>query len=224
MDYILTRKRGMKNIRIRISDEGNVLVSAPYYVSKRDIDFFVSEKAAWIKENVAKRIKENSENKIDDCLIFLGKERKLHFEKGKSGDYKIADDSIVLFTDGDLDEQTKKSLIYSFLGSEGVKLFPDLLNKYLKKLGYDGKPFSVSIKLLKSQWGNCNLKSRRFTFNILLLKLPLEFVEYTVAHEVTHLYIKGHGKDFYAKGESIYDGFYTTDRLMNRIKNVNIFD
>lgn len=224
MDYILTRKRGMKNIRIRISDEGKVLVSAPYYVSKRDIDFFVSEKAAWINENVAKRIKENSENKIGDYLIFLGKKRKLHFEKGKSGDYKITDDSIVLFTDDNIDEQVKANLIYDFFGSEGVKLFPDLLNKYLNKSGYSGKPFSVSIKLLKSQWGCCNLKSRRFTFNILLLKLPLRFIEYTVAHEVTHLFVKGHGKDFYDKGENIFSDFFTTDRLMNKIKKISIYD
>ena len=129
-----------------------------------------------------------------------------------------------MFTNNNLNEQEKKSLIYSFLAAEGVKLFPALLNKYLIKSGYSGKPFSVAIKLLKSQWGSCNLKSRRFTFNILLLKLPVEFIEYTVAHEVTHLYVKGHGKDFYEMGEKLYRDFFITDRLMNKIKNIDIID
>lgn len=224
MDYTLTRKRGMKNIRIRISNDGRVLVSAPYYVSKKDINSFVASKASWIEENISRLIEEKKENKVGESLIFLGEKRRLIFEKGKSGDYRLNDETIVLFTEYDINEQDKKSLICNFLGSEGVKLFPTLLEKYLIKSGYNGKPFSVAIKLLKSQWGSCNLKSRRFTFNILLLKLPIEFIEYTVAHEVTHLYVKGHGKDFYTKGEGIFSGFFTTDRLMNKIKNISIFD
>lgn len=215
----------MKNIRIRISADGRLLVSAPYYASKRDIDRFVAEKEDWIRESVSKLGEEKRKAEtVGDNLIFLGKKRKLVFGKGKRGEYKLTDDEVVLFTNNALDEQEKRSLVYDFLGSEGVKLFPPLLEKYLRISGYNGKPFSIAIKLLKSQWGSCNLKSSRFTFNILLLKLPVEFIEYTVAHEVTHLFVKGHGKDFYAAGEKIFDNFFTTDRLMNKIKNVNILD
>lgn len=224
MEYILTRKRGMKNIRIRISDDGRVLVSAPYYVAKSEIDRFLSEKSDWIEENVAKRIEERNEKRVGETLIFLGKKLRLVFESGQKRNYKLADDAVYLFTNNKIDEHEKKSLIYSFLSAEGVKLFPALLNKYLIKSGYNGKPFSVAIKLLKSQWGSCNLKSKRFTFNILLLKLPMEFIEYTVAHEFTHLYVKGHGKDFYDMGEKLYRDFFTTDRLMNKIKNIDIID
>lgn len=224
MEYILTRKRGMKNIRIRISSDGRILVSAPYYVPKRDIDSFVLEKSSWIEEALSHTIDEDKRNKIGESLVFLGAKRKLIFRTGERGKYHLSEKDIVLFTDKDTDEQEKQRLIYDFFVSEGIKLFPQLLEKYLDKSAYNGKPFSVSLKLLKSKWGSCNLKSRRFTFNLLLLKLPSEYIEYTVAHEVTHLYVKGHGKDFYAMGEGLYKDFFITDRKMNKIKDIRIFD
>lgn len=224
MEYILTRKKGMKNIRIRISGDGKILVSAPYYVPKRDIESFLSEKASWIEESVSRCIEENKKKKIGESLVFLGEKRRLVFENGKKREYKLTDDEIFLFTNNSIDEQEKKQLIYSFLSAEGVKLFPVLLNKYLIKAGYNGKPFTIAVKLLKSKWGSYNPKSRCFTFNTLLLKLPMEFIEYTVAHEVTHLYVKGHGKDFYNHGEKLYNGFFATDRLMNKIKSIDIFE
>lgn len=224
MEYILTRKRGMKNIRIRISSDGRILVSAPYYVPKRDIDSFVSEKSSWIEEALSHKTDEDKRNVVGESLVFLGIKRNLIFETGKRGEYRLTEKDIVLFTENDTDEQEKQRLIYDFFVSEGIKLFPQLLEKYLVKSAYNGKPFSASLKLLKSKWGSCNLKSRRFTFNLLLLKLPPEYIEYTVAHEVTHLYVKGHGKDFYAMGEGLYKDFFITDRKMNKIKNISIFD
>ena len=50
MEYVLHRKSYCKKIKIRVV-KGVVQVSAPFYVSKREIDDFVKEQETWIKIN-----------------------------------------------------------------------------------------------------------------------------------------------------------------------------
>ncbi len=48
MEYILHKKSNCKRIKIRVV-KGVVCVSAPLNVSKREIDDFVKQQSAWIK-------------------------------------------------------------------------------------------------------------------------------------------------------------------------------
>ena len=51
MEYVLHRKSNCKKIKIRVV-KGVVQVSAPFYVSKREIDDFVKEQETWIKNQL----------------------------------------------------------------------------------------------------------------------------------------------------------------------------
>lgn len=53
MEYVLHRKSNCKKIKIRVI-KGVVQVSAPFYVSKREIDDFVKEQETWIKNQLSK--------------------------------------------------------------------------------------------------------------------------------------------------------------------------
>lgn len=71
--YTLTRKR-VKNINIRINNEGIVLVSAPKFVSAYEIDQIILKRKQWIAS--AKKAKEEKQNENlkppafskDECL------------------------------------------------------------------------------------------------------------------------------------------------------------
>jgi len=73
--YKLTRKRNMKNIRLRVSD-GEILVSAPMRTPIAEIDKFVQSKTDWIRKRLAEQAVPRSEPKIYDdneCLELFGK-------------------------------------------------------------------------------------------------------------------------------------------------------
>ena len=74
MEYVLHRKSNCKKIKIRVV-EGVVCVSAPFYVSKREIDNFVQEQEAWIQNQLSKY----TLSKENDLIPLLGNEYRLHF-------------------------------------------------------------------------------------------------------------------------------------------------
>lgn len=224
LSYVLKRKKGMKNIRIRITSDGEVSVSAPCYVSKSRIDSFVAENEEWIRNNIALVAEKKAKPLCDGTTVaFLGEKLTLEFVEGNDG-YCLKGDRLIISLP-DIDEENKRrEAIARFYLEEGRKIIPPIVEKYLKKSDYRGSIPKFSIKLMKSQWGSCNRKSGRLTFNLLLMKLPLKYLEYTAAHEVTHLFIKGHGEEFYAFGERLFQNFYITDRELNKIKNTGLFD
>lgn len=50
IEYQLTRKK-VKNINLRIADNGTVTVSAPMRLAQKHIDGFIQEKASWVFEH-----------------------------------------------------------------------------------------------------------------------------------------------------------------------------
>jgi predicted metal-dependent hydrolase len=56
---------------------------------------------------------------------------------------------------------------------------------------------------MKSQWGNCRMRSGRITLNTHLIKLPVNCIELVVAHELCHFLSSGHGKSFYQYLETV---------------------
>lgn len=50
--YTLTKKRGIKYVRLTIHPQGEVRVSAPFWVSLRRIELFLQQKSEWIEEKI----------------------------------------------------------------------------------------------------------------------------------------------------------------------------
>ena len=50
----------------------------------------------------------------------------------------------------------------------------------------------------KSCWGMCYPTKNRIRFNILVLKIPPDCLEYLVVHELCHFFVSGHKKNYWA--------------------------
>lgn len=79
IEYTFTRKR-VKNINLRIHEDGTVAVSAPNYVSAEKVDEFVFSKAGFI-ENARKNLKEKTTqpNEVREFLNTLKDKDYEHF-------------------------------------------------------------------------------------------------------------------------------------------------
>lgn len=67
IDFVLTRKRNMKRVVLRVKD-GIVCVSAPLKVSEKEIDKFVQSKANWIQKQLSKETPIRKEYDDIECL------------------------------------------------------------------------------------------------------------------------------------------------------------
>lgn len=52
IQYTLKKYKSSKSIRLRIKSSGEILVTAPYFVSKKYVDEFILQKSDWIKEKL----------------------------------------------------------------------------------------------------------------------------------------------------------------------------
>ncbi len=226
VEYVLTRRRGMKNLRMRICGDGSVAVSAPPYVPKGEIDKFVESRRDWIEENRRAVLLRNEA--VPDCpvngfLTLFGSRYNVETidDKRLCGQYELNGDKLILYKSPE--DESGEAAAVSFMADSARRLAAAAVEKYLRLSGYMGGQISLKLKYMKSRWGSCSRKTGTITLNLALCKLPPEYLEYVAAHEVTHLFVAGHSEEFYRFGEGIYSGFFETDRRLNRLKPQPIF-
>lgn len=91
-------------------------------------------------------------------------------------------------------EDFKIKNLDTFYKKEIVKYLPNLVDIYSKKMNLI--PTSLKYRKNKRTWGSCNYKNG-LNFNILLMKFPIELMEYVVIHELAHIKHKNHSKKFW---------------------------
>ena len=60
---------------------------------------------------------------------------------------------------------------------------------------------------MKTRWGVCNTRTKRVTLNLELIKKDIKYLDYVVAHELSHLVYPNHSKDFWALVELVIPNY-----------------
>ena len=160
----------MKNIYLRIKPDGTIMISAPNGTSKDYLINFVKTRLGWIKE----------------------KRRTLEMRKAMS--LKLEKDEILLFGQpfkGYLTEDKLQKLLH-----EKIVAYYEKYWRFFQEHGC--QTVDIKYRMMKQTWGVCRPAIHTITFNKRLVHQPAEFVEYVVLHELCHLLIPNHSKDFYA--------------------------
>lgn len=186
-------RKGMRNVRIRVTREGEVTLSVPYGYPIEKAERFALEKYDWIKQNIEKA-KQKPTFVIENGAILpvLGVKKRLIFVPSTRKSVEITSDAIIV-------RSSEKSFVPT-----AEKFLSDVLYDYLKqKVAYYEaltalKCSSFSVRKMRSKWGVCNTKTKELKFSLYLVFQPLENIDYVVLHEIAHLYRAAHDKKFYA--------------------------
>ena len=81
-----------------------------------------------------------------------------------------------------------------FYKKEIQKILAMRVEEFSKKMQL--VPTSISFRKNKRTWGSCNFRNG-LNFNILLMKFPIEVMDYVIVHELAHIKHKNHSKDFW---------------------------
>lgn len=204
--YQTVRKK-IRSMRLTVlAPDGRVRVSAAPGISDSTVEEFVLSKREWIEKHREKfrNMPESSvltERKyISGELFFLfGKMFSLDVEENKDNN------SFSLEIDGELakftvrpesDAAARESFVrewYRILLKEKIE---ELLPKWEKITGLYCN--SWHTKFMTTRWGTCNSAKRRIWLNLQLAKKPVECLEYVILHELAHLKVRNHGKNFVA--------------------------
>jgi len=74
-----------------------------------------------------------------------------------------------------------------------VEIFIDDISKILKV-----KPEKILLRKMRKRWGSCNYRKKILIFNKNLEYLPEELIKHIVIHEMCHLIVRNHNKEFWA--------------------------
>ena len=112
----------------------------------------------------------------------------------KMQDKSINEDEFLLLGEIKKIDEYKIKNIDTFYRKEIEKILPQKVQEHSIRMNLF--PTSISYRKNKRTWGSCNYKNG-LNFNILLMKFPIEVMEYVIVHELAHIKHKNHSKDFW---------------------------
>lgn len=204
IEYTLVRSN-RKTIGIKINEKGEVKVTAPFFVSEKDIFQIVDKKAEWIIQKV-KNIKMHNVDNVErefisgDKFLYLGKEYSLEVvEKDVyPAEMSMTKDTFTVSIPPRLPAEDRKLLIKETMLKWYKMQFTEIVKDRIEKYGGHLKvvPCKVVIKDQKTRWGSCSSKGN-INLNWRLVMAPIAVIDYVVVHELCHLKIMNHSQEFW---------------------------
>lgn len=217
IDYRLIRAR-RQSIGMMIDSNG-LVVRAPRWVTIREIDLALKERARWVVETLAEWRGRNRDSlpvawHQGAQLMFQG--RSLTLALFPARQKAIAADLLhltVLHPDPS-DENEIAAFCFRWLKDQALSLLAPRAFDFAKRLR--AAPPLVKLSEARSQWGSCNHRGE-IRLNWRLVQLPPRVADYVVAHEVAHLVELNHSPRFWALVESLLPGHAETRRLLDAL-------
>ncbi|WIV11655.1 SprT family zinc-dependent metalloprotease [Proteiniborus sp. MB09-C3] len=202
--YSLIRTK-RKTIGITVDINGEVKISVPLRISENQIAEVVEKRSNWILKKL-REVQEIKKNEVfkqyvnGEKLLYLGKEYELKVVEQELYEDKVRvqSDIITVYLPQGLEGENKKQIVKEELLEWYKKCFVEIIGKRIKKysLELELAPHKVVIKDQKTIWGSCSSKGN-INLNWKLVMAPISIIDYVVVHEMCHLKVMNHSKDFW---------------------------
>ena len=210
--WIWEKSSRRKHIALVIDDSCLLRVKTPPRTSLRKVEALIIEKKIWIEKSLQKQ-----EERIHPRFPDFAQEGKLYL-LGETYDFyvKSSRGSCVIVEDERICIQAKsetqfKKALQLWYQKHTEKQVETLIDSFSDKI--EKRPKSIGYRYYKRRWGSCD-KDNNLMFNALLSVHRFEGIQYVVAHELAHMQVKNHSKEFYLEGERILSGFKALDKAL----------
>lgn len=206
VDYRLFRAK-RKSIGMQVGLSG-LTVRAPKWVTLRQIEATLVERAAWIVRTLAEW-----RSKRRDALprtwvtgapvLYQGDELALAVFPSRR---KAIDPDLFHLTvrhPSPHDERLLGDFVRHWLREETLRLLVPHVERLTARLAR-AMP-TVKLSNARTEWGSCNHKGE-IRLNWRLVHVPPRLAEYVVAHEIAHLVELNHSPRFWAVVEALFPG------------------
>lgn len=196
------QKKKVKHLRLTVSAlDGSVRVSAPWFVGDGEIEAFVASKRDWILSHQARAWEQKRLTEPTDCagerIALFGKNYLLSVQSvDKNFGVTLLEEEILLCIPEACTSEKKAAMLKDWQRAYLAQCAAPLFAKWEKITGLYSSGWQ--IRDMKTRWGSCTPKTGRIRLSLRLVGLPIECLEYVILHELAHLRISGHGRDFYS--------------------------
>jgi len=200
----VTLSKRSRHIRLTIRPFRGLEVSAPKHATHRDIERVVNEKSDWIRQQLLKteavqkgrtvfRPGTNFETKyhrlvLEPCTTDKASSRI------KDGLIKVRYSENVDVKDELIQKEIRRA-VEKALKIEAVDYITHRVRGLASKHNF--KYRAVAFKNARTRWGSCSSKNN-LNFNIHIMRLPNDLIDYVILHELAHTVIKNHSHKFWS--------------------------
>lgn len=196
----VTQKR-MKSLRLKINTNGEIFLSTPMRFSKLEAKKFVESKLDWIEKSSQKM----SQSKIDqptnfeqgDEIYIWGEKRIINIISSSKNSVDLDGQFLNIYLNSPTNQNAKKvflSWAKNYFFGHLIDMYEIVYRTIFKKLKVS-KP-QLTIRTMKSMWGNCKYNKEVVTLNFYLFKTPIPCINYVILHELAHMIFHDHGTGF----------------------------
>lgn len=207
--YTVRRSTKARRVSIRILPSGEVELVVPPRCSAESALRFLAGKAGWVLRTLddpgrrrgAEPPAWPEDLRTWSLVPWRGSLHELIVEPVEEGRHEVGFDGAftVLSPPGSTSEDVSAALRAWMKDSLAAEA-DSLAGRFAGMLGVPWP--RVRVREMRTLWGSCG-STGVITVNWHLAFLPADALEYTVAHEVCHLRVRGHGRPFWSLLESI---------------------
>jgi predicted metal-dependent hydrolase len=214
--FVLQRSK-RKTIGLVINDDG-LQITAPKWVTLRQIDDTIAEKMRWILAKLKQRQARQEQLATADAqwrggghFPYLGK--RTYIELGSlNGQATYRGDDMAPQNGGilrlplpaDADRNRIRDSVHGWLQKQARALFEQRLIHFQEASGLKVNRWRLSSAA--TRWGSCN-SDGNIMLNWRLIHFQPDIIDYVVVHEIAHLREMNHSHDFWREVERILPGF-----------------
>lgn len=203
IDRIIRTAR--KSIALIVEKDGRLVVRAPLFVPDSEIQRLVQQKEDWVRqkqEQASALVTTSRSTKFKDGarFYFLGKTYPLKI-------VDTLDPSLVLNRKFYLDRRALRHaerLFIAWYRQQARLEINRRLKHFASKNGF--KYGAVRITSARTRWGSCSSKGN-LNFTWRLVMAPPEVIDYVVVHELAHLRVHNHSREYWQEVERIMPGY-----------------
>ncbi len=200
IDVEVSRKQ-MKHLRLRLDGpDGDVKLSAPHGVPRRELEAFVVAKLEWIRAHRSRLAEVPLVTPASfvsgELHLLWGEDHRLVVSEARRAHVDLVDGRLEMRIDAGADVAARVRALERFYRRQLGSAIPQLVNEWEPIIGVEVAEWRV--RKMKTRWGTCNIGARRIWLNLELAKRRPELLEYVVVHEMVHLRERLHGERFQA--------------------------
>jgi Predicted metal-dependent hydrolase len=215
--YTLVRKK-MKNIRIRVTGEKRVLVSAPHFVPAARVAAFVQAHEAFIRQRLCDIEEKRSAHyplrfADGDAFSYLGDRLRLKVRTAPRRAAVLSGEVLTLFLPEGAGEDEARALFARWARAQAAQIFSQRLAVLLPRFS-GAAATRLCVRGMITRWGSINVKQRRVNLSVHLLRCEPPLIDYVIIHELCHIAHPRHSAAFYAALEARCPGRKGLDKRL----------
>jgi len=194
-------RKPVKYLRIKIRPpEGRVQLSVPLEMDDEAVRCAVLSRMDWIRKQRLRFATVPKSKHLEyvsgEKVRFQGREYELNVveQNGRPCAKLREPGRIDLCVKPGSNPDTRLNVLNDWYRQELKSAIPPLMNKWQRIMGVRLNEWR--IKRMKTRWGTCNIRVKRIWINLELVKFPVQFLEFIIVHELTHLLEPSHNARF----------------------------